>query len=76
MLGPYCDKCVMLMSAVNSRGSRVCFVWEHAVLSLQLCHPSKTVWDFPGCPVVKTLPSNVGGAGSIPGWGAKMIPHA
>ena len=46
MLGPYCDKCVMLMSAVNSRGSRVCFVWEHAVLSLQLFHPSKTVWDF------------------------------
>ena len=31
--------------------------------------------DFPGCPVVKTMPSNAGGAGSIPGWGAK-IPHA
>ena len=31
--------------------------------------------DFPGCPVVKTLPSNAGGAGSIPGQGAK-IPHA
>ena len=25
--------------------------------------------------MVKTLPSNTGGAGSIPGWGAK-IPHA
>ena len=25
--------------------------------------------------MVKTLPSNAGGAGSIPGWGAK-IPHA
>ena len=23
--------------------------------------------DFPGSPVVKTLPSNAGGAGSIPG---------
>ena len=31
--------------------------------------------DFPGSPVVKTMPSNAGGAGSIPGWGAK-IPHA
>ena len=31
--------------------------------------------DFPGSPVVKTLPSNAGGAGSIPGLGAK-IPHA
>ena len=31
--------------------------------------------DFPGGPVVKTSSSNVGGVGSIPGWGAK-IPHA
>ena len=31
--------------------------------------------DFPGGPVVKTLPSNAVGAGSIPGRGAK-IPHA
>ena len=31
--------------------------------------------DFPGRPVVKTLPSNAGGMGSIPGWGVK-IPHA
>ena len=31
--------------------------------------------DFPGCPVVKTLPSNAGDAGLIPGRGAK-IPHA
>ena len=27
-------------------------------------------WDFPGDPVVKTLLSNVGGSGLIPGWGA------
>ena len=33
-----------------------------------------TCGDFPGGPVVKTLPSNAGGAGSIPGQGAK-IPH-
>ena len=32
-------------------------------------------WDFPGSPVVKTLPSNAGGVGSIPGQGAK-ITHA
>ena len=31
--------------------------------------------DFPGSPVVKTLPSNAGGADSIPRRGAK-IPHA
>ena len=31
--------------------------------------------DFPGGPVVKTSPSNAGGAGSIPGQGTK-IPHA
>ena len=30
--------------------------------------------DIPGGPVVKTSPSNAGGAGSIPGRGAK-IPH-
>ena len=34
-----------------------------------------TCGDFPGGPVVKTLPSNAGGAGLIPGQGAK-IPHA
>ena len=28
-------------------------------------------WDFPGGPVVKTLPSNAGGMGSIPGQGTK-----
>ena len=32
-------------------------------------------WNFPGGPVVKTSPFNAGGAGSIPGWTAK-IPHA
>ena len=30
--------------------------------------------DLPGGPVVKTLPSNTGGASAIPGQGAK-IPH-
>ena len=28
--------------------------------------------DFPGGPVVKTSPSNAGGAGSIPGQGAEI----
>ena len=36
---------------------------------------SRSLWEFPGGPVVKTSPSNAGGAGSIPGQGAK-IPHA
>ena len=30
------------------------------------------LWDFPGGPVAKTSPSNAGGAGSIPGGGAKI----
>ena len=41
-------------------------------------HSTGKIWnmkDFPGCPVVKTLPSNAGCAGSIPGQGAK-ISHA
>ena len=29
-------------------------------------------WGFPGRPVVETLPSNAGDAGSIPVWGAKI----
>ena len=32
------------------------------------------LWDFSGGPVVKTLPANEGGEGSIPSRGAK-IPH-
>ena len=31
--------------------------------------------DFPGDPVVKTLPSNAGDTGSITGQGTK-VPHA
>ena len=31
--------------------------------------------DFPGAPVVQTLPSNAGDMGSIPGQGTK-IPHS
>ena len=35
-----------------------------------------TIWgDFPDGPVVETSPSNAGGAGSTPSWGAKT-PHA
>ena len=30
--------------------------------------------DFPGGPVVETLPSNAEGAGLTSGWGAK-VPH-
>ena len=33
------------------------------------------MWDFPDSPVVKTLPSNAGNAGFIPGPGAKFL-HA
>ena len=40
---------------------------------LVLCHPF--LRDFPGWPVVKTVPSRAGAAGLILGVGAKM-PHA
>ena len=40
-----------------------------------LSHKKMKSWDFPGGPVVKTSPCNVGGAGSITGGGAR-IPHA
>ena len=33
------------------------------------------IGDFPGGSVIKTSSFNTGGAGLIPGWGAK-IPHA
>ena len=36
---------------------------------------TETCWEFPGYPVVKTLPSYTGGVGSVPGQAA-MIPHA
>ena len=54
---------------------------KHACSLLQretLSFSSKVVqvfWDFPGGSVVRTLPSNAGVAGLIPGWGAK-IPRA
>ena len=38
-------------------------------------HKDGNSWDFPGGPVVKTSRSNAGGAGSIPGQGAKIL-HA
>ena len=33
------------------------------------------LWDFPGDPVVKTLPSNARSTDSIPGW-VTRVPHA
>ena len=48
------------------------------LLAIQLGIPSNQdteYWDFPSGLVVKTLPSNAGGVGSIPCWGAG-IPHA
>ena len=47
--------------------------WTH--LYLVNCKLKWQARDFPGGPVVKTLPSNAGCVGSIPDPGAK-IPHA
>ena len=38
-------------------------------------HQEQNIREFPGCPVVKALPSKEGAVGLIPGWGPK-IPHA
>ena len=38
-------------------------------------HSQNIARDFPGGIVVKTLPPNAGGTGSIPGWGTK-VSHA
>ena len=40
-----------------------------------LRHYKQTDWDFPGSQLVKTLPSNAGSMGLIPGQGAKT-PYA
>ena len=41
----------------------------------RVCDENYQIRDFPSGPVIKTWPSNAGGAGSIPGQGTK-IPHA
>ena len=50
---------------------------DHLTCPLRNLYASQEeiIRDLPGSLVVKTLPSNTGGACSIPGWGAK-IPHA
>ena len=53
-------------------------VWPWAICftSLRTCELKRTLGrGFSGGPVVKALPSNAGGAGSIPNQGTKM-PHA
>ena len=53
--------------------------WESTQLNTSRyysCFPNLKIyqiWDFPGGPVVKTSPSNAGGAGSIPGRGAGIL---
>ena len=48
---------------------------ESTMISTKNTIKKKAPGDFPGSPVVETSPSNAGGAGLIPGQGAK-IPHA
>ena len=49
--------------------------WKDALFLSSIIIFKRQFKDFPGSPVVKTLPSNARGVGSIPGQGAK-IPHA
>ena len=50
-------------------------VMQHLIILSARKRTKDKMRDFPGGPVVKTSLSNAGGAGSIPGRGAK-IPHA
>ena len=45
------------------------------VWSITVMFKNANLRDFPGCPVVKTLPSDAGGVSLTPGQEAK-IPHA
>ena len=48
--------------------------WVYLAMLIFLVEYSKKLQEFPGVLVVRTLSSNVGGMGSIPGLGTK-IPH-
>ena len=63
--------CPVSPTALGSVGGWPCSCFTDEDLALKITWPG----DFPGGPMVKTSPSNAGGAGSIPGQGAK-IPHA
>ena len=57
----------------------MCYFLKKSKLSLPKFHNEQNIKvlhkDFPGGPVVGTSPSNAESAGSIPGWGNKML-HA
>ena len=61
----------MNLSLFKGRGEVCLKIVEDLYQNIKNIH----LWDFPGGPVAKTSPSNAGGAGSIPGLGAK-IPHS
>ena len=42
------------------------------ILHYLLYFKKYSAWDFLSGSVVKTSPSNAGGAGTIPGWGPKI----
>ena len=72
--GQHCWTLVLwtLAAAATTRSASSCLCFfRSGVLN------SKSSWsrDFPGGPVVMTLPSNAGVVGLVPGWGAK-IPQA
>ena len=50
-------------------------MFNQSELFTQLYFKIEIYWDFPGSPVVGTLPSIAGGTSPIPGWTAR-IPHA
>ena len=63
----YCDflQKVKLQLRLNRK-------WKYLCLLL-VCIHTKCFRDFLDRLAVKTLPSNAGDAGSIPGWGAKIL---
>ena len=64
----------LFVSLMKENWNGVCIVSPHSSQYLW-SFKKRWTWDFPGSPVVKTLPSSAVGGGSVPGRGAK-IPHA
>ena len=59
----------------SSQGIFIVFPPPKSKLALNSSSRGLNTWDFPGSPVIKTLPSNAGKSGSKLDQGAK-IPHA
>ena len=61
---------IILNEKSQSQKDKYCMILLTGKIKISQTHRIKG--DFPGSPVVKTLPSSAGGVSSIPGRGAKI----